>query len=79
MKYIIAPYRTVTGEGWRPASRNVVNGRVVLNENELRYRYPGMTLAESAAAVGGIIVPRTAALDYLLLRKTFEQIKEEEQ
>lgn len=75
MKYIIASHEAVLREGWEPASANVIDGHVILNENELRYRYPGKTLEESAGLVDGLVVSRQTAIDYLSGTKTYEQIK----
>lgn len=77
MEYIIASHKAVLREGWKPASTNIVSGRVILNENELHYQYPDHTLEEAAGIVDGQIVSRQTALDYLSGTKTFEQIKAE--
>lgn len=80
MKYIIASHTAIIQSGWKPASRDVVDGRVVVNENELRYRYPqDESLEYSAARVDGVVVTRNEALDFLSSRKTFEQIKNKSQ
>lgn len=80
MKYIIASHKAIIQAGWKPASGDVVDGRVVVNENELRYKYPtDKTLEESAGRVDGIVVTRNEALDFLSSRKTFEQIKNKSQ
>lgn len=77
MKYIIASHKAVLRDGWKPASANVIDGYVILNENELKFRYPDKTLEESALIVDGIIVSRITALDYISKRKTLEEIKNE--
>ena len=77
MEYIIASHKAVLREGWKPASTNIVSGRVILNENELHYQYPGLPLKDAASIVDGQIVSRQTALDYLSGTKTFEQIKAE--
>ncbi len=75
MEYIIASYEGILRQGWKPASSKIVDGRVIVNENELRYRYPGNTLNEAAGIVDGIVVSRQTALDFMSGRKTLEQIK----
>lgn len=77
MEYIIASHKAVLREGWKPASASIVDGRVILNENELRYRYPGKTLEEAASIVDGLIVSRQTAVDFISQTKTLEQIKAE--
>lgn len=75
MEYIIASHKEVLRQGWQPASAKIVEGRVILNENELRYRYPELPLEESAAMVDGTVVTRQEALDFISGTQTYEQIK----
>lgn len=77
MIYIIASHEAVIRDGWKPASAKIIDGNVILNENELRYRYPDKPLEESALIVDGIIVSRITALDYIYKRKSLEEIKNE--
>lgn len=80
MRYIIASNMAILQSGWEPASKDVIDGRVVVNENELRYRYPqDETLEDSAVRVDGVVVSRNVAFDFLSHRKTFEQIKNKSQ
>ena len=75
MEYIIASYEGVLRQGWKPASTRIVDGKVILNENELRYRYPDKTLQEAADIVDGTVVSRQSALDFISGTKSLEQIK----
>lgn len=75
MKYIIAPSTTVKGTGIEPLSKSVIEGHVVLNENELRYRYPDRSLGGIVESIDGIIVDRATAMDFIKERKTVSQIK----
>lgn len=77
MRYIIASHKAVLRDGWKPASANIIDGHVILNENELRYRYPEKSLEDSAPIVDGIIVNRTTALDFISARKTLDEIRNE--
>lgn len=78
MKYIIAPMTAVLGHGITPSSPAVVEGQVVVNENELKFRYPEKPLEEIAGMVDGTIVSRVSALDFLYGRKSLTQIKQSE-
>lgn len=79
MKYIIAPRTAVVGNGITPATNLVIDGMVVINENELKYRFPGQELEALAANLGGIIVSRVGAMDFVKKRKTLSQLKDNEQ
>lgn len=78
MRYIIAPKSALLGHGITPATPTVTNGMIVVNENELKYRYPDKPLEELVALVDGIEVSRVEALDYVKGRKTITQIKQKE-
>lgn len=78
MKYIIAPRSSVVSHGIIPASTTVIDGQIVVNENELKFRYPDKPLEEITAMVDGTIVSRVSALDFLNGRKSLTQIKQTE-
>lgn len=76
MKYIIASNSAIVQSGWSAASTAVIDGHVIVNENELRYRYPNDdSLEVSAKRVGGIVVTKNEAFDFLHRRRTFDQLK----
>ena len=78
MKYIIAPRSAVVSHGITPSSPEVIEGNIIVNENELKFRYPDRTLGEIAAMVDGTIVSSVSALDFLKGRKSLTQIKQTE-
>lgn len=78
MKYIIAPRSAVVSHGITPSSSAVIEGQVIVNENELKFRYPDKPLEEITAMVDGIIVSRVSALDFMKGRKSLTQIKQTE-
>ena len=75
MKYIIAPISSVIGI---PASPSIIDGQVILNENELKFKFPDMALHDIVAKVDGFIVSRVSALDFIKGRKSLTQIKQTE-
>lgn len=75
MKYIIAPRSSVIGNGIIPASLSVIDGQVILNENELKFKFPDMALHDIVTMVDGFIVSRVSALDFINGRKSLTQIK----
>lgn len=78
MKYIIAPRSSVIGNGIIPVSPSIIEGQVVLNENELKFKFPDMELRDIVAMVDGFIVSRVSALDFINGRKSLTQIKQTE-
>ena len=78
MKYIIAPRGSVIGNGIVPASPSIIGGQVVLNENELKFKFTDMELRDIVAMVDGFIVSRVSALDFINGRKSLTQIKQTE-
>lgn len=78
MKYIIAPKSSVVSHGITPVSTAIVDGHIVVNENELKFRHPDKPLEEIVGMVDGIIVSRVSALDFINERKTLTQIKQTE-
>lgn len=78
MKYIIAPRSSVVSNGISPSSTAVIDGQIVVNQNELKFRYPDKSLEEIVSMVDGIIVSRVSALDFLKGRKSLTQIKQTE-
>ena len=75
MKYIIAPKESVVARGIKPTALTTKEQQIVLNENELRYNFPQISLEEATELVNGVIVDRTTALDFLYDRKNLETIK----
>lgn len=78
MKYIIAPRSSVIDNGIIPASPSIIDGQVILNENELKFKFPDMALHDIVAKVDGFIVSRVSALDFIIGRKSLTQIKQTE-
>ena len=76
MKYIIAPRSSVVGHGITPSCPAVIEGQSIVNENELKFRYPDKPLEEIATMVDGTIVSRIHALDFMKGRKSLTQIKQ---
>lgn len=78
MKYIIAPRSSVVSHGIIPASTTVIDGQIVVNENELKFRFPDKSLDDIVSMVDGVIVSRVSALDFIKGRKSLTQIKQTE-
>lgn len=76
MRYVIAPKSAVSSRGIIPASTAVIEGNTVLNENELKFRYPDKPFDVIVGMLDGTSVSRVAALDFLNGRKTITQIKQ---
>lgn len=75
MKYIIAAEKAVRSLGIIPTSNLVIDGMIVMNENELRYRFQGIALEDLVAKIDGIIVSHVGAMDFVMKRKTMSQLK----
>lgn len=77
MKYIIAKESAIKSQGWKPVTGRSRGGYVVINENELRYRYHDITLDEAARLVEGWVVSSITALDFVSGRKDLTTILNE--
>jgi hypothetical protein len=77
MKYIIASEKAIKSQGWKPATGRSRDGYVVINENELRYRYHDTTFDEALRLVEGYLVSSVTALDFVHGRKDLTTILNE--
>jgi hypothetical protein len=77
MKYIIASEQAIKAQGWKPISGVTRDDRVVINENEVRYRYHDTTFDEACQLIDGIVVTCTTALDFVYGRKSYDTILKE--
>lgn len=66
MKYVIAKKTDLEIAGLQPSSRKIINGYMLINENELRYHFPTIkTLEEAADQISGIIVTKSEGYEFI--------------